>query len=61
MGFMFKYFGYSWMFVELNGWVLSADDIASRFGGVRGCSRILQIPENLQIQKQTSENEEKTK
>ena len=45
MGLMFKYFGCSWMFVESYGWVLSASDIASRFGGVRGCARILQIPE----------------
>ena len=58
---MFKYFGCSWMFVESNGWVLSAGDIASRFEDVRGYFHILQMPENLQIQKQTSENEEEFK
>ena len=41
---MFKYFGCSWMFVESSGWILPVGDIASEFGGVRGCLRILQIP-----------------
>ena len=46
------------MFVESNGWILSAGDIASRFGGIRGRSRILQISENFKYKNRQAKMKE---
>ncbi len=45
----FTLFGSSWMFVESIRRALSTDSVSCGFGGLRGSSRILQIPQLIDL------------